>query len=363
MAPDLPPPIRGGVNFASLRETRLEKTSGVADTRKMFYLQDGIYVVRPCDPLRLGHVLWGKLAFCGFTHRLLIRCGKLPEVDPRAILVGMRTSLNSLPRKSICLTGIVAALASDGEAQAFRFYARQVGMVGAAKLLLRAVTQDDLLARTVRKSIDVAIQAVVSSDRGLTRTEVEKIRADAYRHFRVGSGSQVPVWNALASAELSPQRVEQLRLAADAPLDTSSGPDTSAIHEKVSQLSAASVMATNTDALRRTLIIDAKLPKNIAEARALLAQHLREAETAPEMSASVMTPNQLEAFARRVADIQRIKLLKKCWNIDEALARRILKAAQAKEQHEIVFSSTATAHEAAAWSNIRTHSGGGGAHA
>lgn len=348
MAPDLPPPVRGGVNLLALRDAKVNAEFEFPEIQQAFFLQDGIYVVRPCDPLRLGHVLWGKLAFCDFTHRLLIRFGCLPEIDPRSILVGMRTSLNALPDQGPYLKSIVERLDLPSETQAFRFYAKQLGMVGTAKLLLHCVTEDDIREREVQKGIDEAVHAVSSAARGLTQSDLDKIRFDARKHFGVARASFALTEGAPALRPLSPERIRQLRRAADAPIDTSSCPDVSAIHEKVSQLSVASVKAANTAALRLVLI-DFKLPtEDIAATRALVEQHLREAETAPEMSARVMTRAELEAFARRVADSRRIKILKEHWKIDEQLARHILQKAQANGQYQNLLSSTTTGQEDAA---------------
>lgn len=344
MAPDLPPPTRGGVDCAALLGAKLDAKFDFKETQQMFFLQEGIYVVRPCDPLRLGHVLWGKLAFCEFTHRLLINSGKLPEVDPRAILVGMRTSLNALPGKSPFLKSIIERLGLPGEAHAFGFYAKQLGMVGAAKLLLRFVTEDDLLARGMRKSIDEAVQAVSSAARGLLQSDLVKIRSDARTHFGVARACLARTEG--VARPLSQVRIQELRRAAEVPVDTSSLPDEKTIREKVLQLSDACVKARNEAALRETLIASCRLQANeVDAARQLIDQHVREALLAPERTASVMTPPELNAVVSFVADRRHVKILTTRWAIDDALARRVLEGARKRGQASNLLVSTTTPEE------------------
>lgn len=352
MAPELPPPVRGGIDLAALCDARLDTKFEFKEIQHMFFLQDGIYIVQPCDPLRLGHVLWGKLAFCDFTHRLLIRCGKLPEVDPRAILVGIRKSLDVLQDKTPCLKSILTRLASPGEAEAFGFYSMKLGMVGAAKLLLRFVMEDDLPARHVRTDINAAVEAVASAGRGLSIEDIEKVRSEASRHFGVNNASFVARAPACApNSSLSHERIQELRRAADVPLDTlsldtTSLPDATTIREKVLQLSGACVKARNEAALREKLILACRLQANeVDAARLLIDQHLLDASSAPEMTASVMTPGELDAFVVGLADRRHVKILCNRWAIDEALSHRILEAAKKRGQAAKFLVSTTTPKE------------------
>lgn len=316
MAPDLPAPIRGGLDLASLvaAEPEEQRKFGLAETRPRFYLQDGVYVVRPCDPCRLGHVLWGKLDFCDAMHRVLIRYGKLPETDPRRILTGLRKSLEAVPHPSEALQKRIASLLSnEAEHATFAEWCKLRGTFASARIAFEVLAEDELRKRSAENAIEVALVETIRTRPGFTETYIAALRRQVTSELE---------------AELSSPELEA-----------------STVRAMVDQCAREFAETANRVGLAKRLNELRAHAEGIHDFTAVFNAHVELAKSQPEMAAGIMSADQLNAFASRVIENKRLSVLKASFVVDEALARSILKSAQGKGQDESALALAPTARE------------------
>lgn len=322
MAPELPPPTRGGLDLGKLLSAPLKGRKPVKPwhERQGFFVRDGIYVLRRFDPISLSHVCWDKLAFCDLTRRLLVRRGKLPELDPSAILEGLRTSLQAVPAPSKTLQERIARLCEKEVHAAFARRWKSNGPVASTLGFFEIFSGAELRKRSAEKSIALALDEIARPRPGLSETHIEEIRAQAIK--------------------------------SDAVMLSSSALEESTLHATVRELTNKFVEDINTDLLKTSLRKNPWQPNGDQRFEDVVDDYVKHAHTEAEMTAGIMTGEQIESFASRLAKKRRIDILKARYLIDDALAGTLLSRAEKKGQREPYLALIPTRRETQAFAEL-----------